>query len=210
MQKMKLEEIAAIISYNRLVSLQLEKVLSSDNRYTFNEKSAAHELLRIMDLQPEDRIGVLQQNADIKGELISSAGLTSEVTVFVSNIYSVESLHQLLPESSEPSWKAPRYVYKEDLKISDQYRHDKVFLNEVLSHNEKVKPMLRKLVSTLKINDEVILFEHIETCCTHGERCKEAKSGKEIERLFTSRSFRLIEKTEVGHYLMARFIYAPF
>jgi len=209
-EEMHVKEIAAIINFNRLISTQLKKVIEPTSPYSIIKSSATIQLLDIMNLHSGDRVAVIQQDEDVIGELIATTGLDKEVVIYGPNRWQIESLFNLSPVSSEPSWKTPRYVYKEDLKISSQYNHDKILLNEVLQHNKSIKPMLRQMTSVLKMNDEVIVFEHISDCCTHGSDCKEAKSSKDIERLFTSRSFRLIDKKEAGHYLLARFKYAPF
>lgn len=209
-EEMHVEEIAAIINFNRLISTQLKKVIEPTSPYSIIKSSATIQLLDIMNLHSGDRVAVIQQGEDIIGELIATTGLDKEVVIYGPNRWQIESLFNLSPISSEPSWKTPRYVYKEDLKISSQYNHDKVLLNEVLQHNKSMKPMLRQMTSVLEMNDEVIVFEHIGGSCTHGSDCKEAKSSEDIERLFTSRSFRLIDRKEAGHYLLARFKYAPF
>ncbi|MGK0333337.1 MAG: hypothetical protein ACI974_000153 [Paraglaciecola sp.] len=209
-EEMHVKEIAAIINFNRLISTQLKKVIEPTSPYSIIKSSATIQLLDIMNLHSGDRVAVIQQDEDVIGELIATTGIDKEVVIYGPNRWQIESLFNLSPVSSEPSWKTPRYVYKEDLKISSQYNHDKILLNEVLQHNKSMKPMLRQMTSVLKMNDEVIVFEHIGDCCTHGSDCKEAKSSKDIERLFTSRSFRLIDKKEAGHYLLARFKYAPF
>jgi hypothetical protein len=198
-------------SLNRKKSVRGFYMFGAETKpYSIVKSSATIQLLDIMNLHSGDRIAVIQQDEDVIGELITTTGLNKEVVVYGPNRWQIESLFNLSPVSSKPSWKTPRYVYKEDLKISSQYNYDKVLLNEVLQHNKSLKPMLRQVTSVLKMNDEVIVFEHIGDCCTHGSDCKEAKSSEGIERLFTSRSFRLIDRQEAGHYLLARFKYAPF
>jgi hypothetical protein len=208
--EIRMEMIAAIISLNRLNSLQLEKIVEPGSPYSPLRNSATDQLIKIMDLQPNSQVGVIQKNVSIIGELIAAARLDQEVVIYSGNSLVTESLFKSSPVSSAPSWKAPRYVYREDLKINSTYDHDKILLNEVLLHNDNMKPMLRRIISTLQFNDEVIVFEHVDDCCYHGSNCKEGRSAESVVQLFTKRSFRLIEKTEVGHYLMVRFKYTPF